>query len=326
MVLKLQPSRILKVALLVMISFTMVSCGLAKPETITVGVINLAPVLEPVYESFKAQMTESGYVEGDNITYIYEGPAGSIADLDTVAQELVAADVDLILSISTPATQAMIRTTDEIPIIFAPINDPIASGLVDNLMHPGGNATGIMFGTQEEKRFDWFMRVAPDVKSIYIPYNPNDGSAVATLNKVTAMAPQYGVDIVEASVEDNDQISAAIENIPTNVDAIYMFPDSLVMSRVSEFAARALELNLPTSVPDDNAVPIGILMSYGMRFEEAGKQAARLADQVLEGNVNPGDIPVESAEFFLVINLKTAQDIGLEISNEILESADTILR
>lgn len=291
-----------------------------------IGVINLAPVLEPVFDSFKTEMTQLGYIEGENITYIYNGPAGSIADLDAGAQALIDADVDLILSLSTPATQAIIRATDEIPIIFAPINDPIASGLVDNLMQPGGNATGIMFGAQEEKRFDWFLRVAPDAKRIYVPYNANDASAVATLNKITAAAPKYGVEIVEVPVEDSDQITAAIENIPADVDAIYMFPDSLVMSRVAEFAAKALELDLPTSVPDDKAVPGGILMSFGMRLDGAGKQAARLADQVLMESANAGDLPVESAEFFLVINLKTAQEIGLEIPDEILEQADTIIR
>jgi putative ABC transport system substrate-binding protein len=312
--------------LLITISLLMVSCGPQETNTVTVGVINLAPVLEPVFDSFKNQMTELGYIEGENITYIYDGPAGSIADLDSNAQDLIDADVDLILSLSTPATLAMMNATDEIPIVFAPINDPIASGLVENLKQPGGNATGIMFGAQEEKRFDWFLQIAPDVKRLYIPYNANDASAVATLDKVTSMAPSFGVEIVEVPVEESDQITAAIENIPEDVDAVYMFPDSLVMSRVAEFAAKALELDLPTSVPDDQAVPSGILMSYGMRFDGAGKQAARLADQILNGGVNPGDLPIESAEFFLVINLKTAQDIGLEISDEILRQADNIIR
>jgi len=323
---KSQSKLIFIALLLITISPLMVGCGPQDADTVTVGVINLAPVLEPVFESFKNQMTELGYIEGENITYIYDGPAGSIADLDSSAQDLIDADVDLILSISTPATQAMMNATDEIPIIFAPINDPIASGLVDNLKQPGGNATGIMFGAQEEKRFDWFFRVAPDVKRLYIPYNANDASAVATLNKVTAMAPKFGVEIVEVPVQESDQITAAIENIPEDVDAIYFFPDSLVMSRVAEFATKALELDLPTSVPDVNAIPSGILMSYGMRLDGAGKQAAWLADQIINGGIKPGDIPIESAEFFLVINLKTANAIGLEIPEAVLETADEIVR
>lgn len=323
---KNQSKMIFVTALLIMVSLLIVGCGTEKEE-ITIGVINLAPVLEPVFESFKVQMEELGYIEGENITYIYGGPAGSIADLDTIAQELINEDVDLILALSTPATQAMMSATDEIPIVFAPINDPIASGLVDNLMQPGGNATGIMFGSQEEKRFDWFLKIAPETKRLYVPYNLNDSGAVATLNKITALAPKLGVEIVEFPVQNNDQINTAIENIPEDVDAIYMLPDSLVMSRVAEFATKALELDLPTSVPDDRAVLSGsILMSYGMRFDGAGRQAARLADQIIKSSITPGELPIESAEFFLVINLNTAQDIGLEIPDEILRQADTIIR
>jgi putative ABC transport system substrate-binding protein len=271
-------------------------------------------------------MTELGFTEGENINYIYGGPAASIADLDMIAQEFVDADVDLILAMTTPASQAAQRATEDIPIIFAPVNDPVGSGLVDSLTKPGKNITGVTFGSQEEKRLEWFLRIAPGVKRIYIPYNPNDGSATTALSKITAAAPAFGVEIIESSVEDSNQITAAIENIPDDIDAIYMLPDSLVMGRVAEFLVKALELSLPTSVPEIDAVPGGGLMSYGMSLNDIGKQAARLANQVLQNGINPGELPVETAEFFLAINLITAQEIGLEIPNEILRQADTIVR
>jgi putative ABC transport system substrate-binding protein len=323
---KSQPNLILSISLLVLIGLLIAGCGPQEPDTVTIGVINLSSNLTALFENFRDQMTEMGYIEGENIIYLYDGAAASIADLDTIAQEFVEADVDLIFAITTPASQAAQRATQDIPIIFTPVNDPVGSGLVDSLTNPGKNITGVMFGSQEEKRLDWFLQMVPDIKRIYIPYNPNDPSATAALSKVTAGAPRYGFEIVEYPVEDNDQISAAIENIPEDVDAIYMLPDSLVMSRITEFAAKALEFDLPTSVPNASVVPDGTLMAFGMSIEGLGEQAARLANQVLQNGINPGDLPVEVAEFILVINLKTAQAIGLEIPEEILRQADTIIR
>ena len=324
--LKYQIKLIVLAGLLILTSLLMVSCGTEEAKPITIGVINLAPSLEPLYENFRTQMAELGFTEGENINYIYGGPAASIADLDTIAQEFVEADVDLILAMTTPASQAVARATTDIPIIFAPVNDPIGSGLVDNLIHPGKNITGVTFGSQEEKRLEWFLRVAPEIKRIYIPYNPNDDSSTTALGNVSAAASRFGAEIVQVPVQDGDQVAAAIENIPDGVDAIYLLPDSLVMGRVSEFITKARELGLPTSVPETDTVPGGGLMSYGMSLDAIGKQAARLANQVLQNGINPGELPVENAEFFLVINLKTAQDLGLEIPDEILRQADIIIR
>jgi putative ABC transport system substrate-binding protein len=303
----------------------LLACGGGQTqETFTIGVINLAPGLDDVVEGFKEGMTELGYIEGENIAYIYEGATDRIDKLDSVAQGLVAADVDLILSVTTPATQAAQRATadTDIPVVFVPVTDPVGAGLVDSLRQPGGNITGVTFGVQEARRLEWLIQVAPTIEQIYIPYNPEDRSAVLALEMVREAAAALDVELITREARNDEEVMAAIENIPEEADAIFLLPDSLLGGRANKF----VELQLPTSAANPNDLTDhGVLTSYGIEQMSAGKQAARLADQILQG-IKPADLPVETAEFYLAINLKTAEAIGLDIPDEILLQADIIIR
>jgi putative ABC transport system substrate-binding protein len=196
-------------------------------ETVTVGVINLAPVLEPIFDGFKERMIEQGYVEGESITYIYDGPVGDVAKLDAAAQALVDQDVDLILALSTPSSLATMRATQEIPIIFAPIADPLRAGLVSNLARPEANATGVQWGVSEPRRLEWLLTLAPDVQKIYLPYNPDDNAAVIILEDIQDTAAQLDVELILREARDEEAIAAAINNIPEEADALFLLPDSL---------------------------------------------------------------------------------------------------
>jgi putative ABC transport system substrate-binding protein len=292
--------------------------------TYTVGVISYAVGLDAIVEGFKEGMAELGYTEGENVTYIYEGATDSIGKLDAIAQRLVAADVDLILSITTPATQAAQRATadTDIPLVFAPVTDPVGAGLVSSLRQPGGNTTGITFGAQEGRRLEWLIRVVPTIKKVYIPFNPEDRSAVLSLETVSKAAATLGVELITRETRTVEEVIAAIENMPQEADAIFLLPDSLVGSQATKFA----RYKLPTSAADPaNMEILNMLTSYGMDLKAVGKQAARLVDQIFQG-IKPADLPVETAEFYFAINLKTAKVIGLNIPSDILEQANIVVR
>jgi ABC-type uncharacterized transport system substrate-binding protein len=152
---------IIAVTVLVVLGPFLFACGAREPEARAIGVVNLAPGLDDAVAGFKEGMAELGYVEGENVTYIYEGATNSIDTLDSVAQGLVEADVDLILSITTPATQAAQWATagTEILVVFVPVTDPVGAGIVDSLRNPGGNITGVTFGTQEGRRLEWLIQM-----------------------------------------------------------------------------------------------------------------------------------------------------------------------
>jgi putative ABC transport system substrate-binding protein len=312
----------------VVFSLLLIACGgPAVPKAYTIGVINLAPTLEDAIAGFKQGMTELGYIEGENVTYIYAGPAGSIEELDGIAQDLVKAEVDLIFSISTPATQAAQKATadNNIPVVFGILTDPVGAGVVTSLAQPGGNITGVTFGPQEARRLEWLTKIAPAVKRVYIIYHPDDASANLALKTVTATAATLGLEIVSREARNPDEITAALADLPENIDALYLLPDSQTEARLADILAVANAHQLPTSVPNVERVEDGVLYSYAMKQVSTGQQAARMADQILEG-IKPADLPVETTEFFLAINLKTAQAIGLTLPDDILSQADTIYR
>jgi len=318
------------VILFVITGLLVAACsGMGQPKTYTIGVVNISAGLETdLLPSFKENMAGFGYKEGQNVTYIYKGVPDKVEKLDALAQELVQADVDLILALTSPAALAAKRATTDnpIPVVFVPVNDPVASGIVASLRNPGGNITGITFGVQEPRRFEWLIQVAPDIKKVYIPYTPEDQSAVISLAKVREAAQKLGGELITREVHTAEEIPASVENIPEEADAIFILPDSLIGHRTADFAETAIQRKLPTSGPNPVSVTdSGFLTSYSADPTGYGKQAARLVDQILRG-VKPADLPVEMAEFILAINLKTAKAIGLDIPDSILRQADIIVR
>jgi len=313
-------------ALLVLFAILGSGCG-SRTRLYTIGVINSTPTLEDTITGFKQGMTDLGYIEGKNVRYVYPGPASSMDKLDGMAQDLVNAKVDLIFSISTPATQAAKKATasNHIPVVFGILTDPVGAGVVTSLAQPGGNVTGVTFGPQEARRLEWFTKIDPAVRRIYIIYNPNDSSAKLAFKTATATADTLGLEIISQEAPTLDDISTALANLPDNIDAIYTLPDSQTEKKLADIVAVATAHQLPVSVPNVDLVENGPLYSYAMKSYPTGQQAARLADQILKGT-KPADLPVETTEFFLAINLKTAQALGITVPDSILSQADTIIR
>lgn len=303
------------------------SCNTNVKQPFNIGIVNLTPVLDPVFEGFKEGMTEMGYTDNENVVYVYEGATRSIEALDEAVAALLKADVDLILAISTPAAQAAKRSTlsNGVPVVFVPIFDPVAAGLVESLQQPGGNLTGVHWGIAENRRLEWLLRLAPNTHRIYIPFNPDDQSAVLALERIKEAAEMLDTTLVIVAARTPEEIEDAAVNVPADVDAILLLPDNLVATRGDDLLRISLERKIPYSVPSRELVDGGGLVSFGHSSPVSGKIAARIASQIIQGN-SPGELPVETAEFFLTINLRTAEAIGLQIPEEILSQADTVIR
>lgn len=323
------------ILILISLSVLLVGCGTndaddsaaSTNETFTVGIVNLSPALASTIEGFKEGLAEGGFVEGENLTIIYEGPTGDVAALAPLAESMVEAEVDLIFAVTTPAAvaaQAAVAETD-IPVIFAPINDPIASGLVESLSNPGGNMTGVRVGGFVPKELEWLLDIAPDTTNIFAPFNPDDSSSVLGMTALRETAESLGVELTTPEVGTSEEIIAAIAAMPEEVDAIFFIPDGLIIGHVAEFTAAATERSIPLAGFSSSHVDGGALFSYGLEFGPVGNQAARLAVKILEGG-DPATLPVETTDFYLSVNLNTANEIGLEISDEVLDQAFYIVR
>lgn len=290
-----------------------------------VGVLHLTDVDIATFEGFRHGLAELGYVEGTDITFLYEGPALHTERLAPMIETLLRQQVDLIYVASTPATQAVQQATRTIPVVFAPVNDPVKAGIVASIKAPGGNLTGIRLPVGDALRLERLQRVVPSARVIWLPYSASDASANESLAQAREAAAQLKLELRPLPLRGPAEIDAALAAVPPDIDAIYLPRDSTMESRISDFVAVARARRLPLCAPSLTQVEAGALISYGFVHREIGRQAARLADQVLRG-VPPGELPVETAQNYLAINLHTARDIGVEIPFDMLRQADILLR
>ncbi|PLX48615.1 MAG: ABC transporter [Desulfobulbaceae bacterium] len=293
-----------------------------EEKTYSIGVINFSKAAEPAFHGFRQGMTERGYREGLNIRYLYQGHLTDKDKLLAEAARLLAAEVDLIFAMTTPASLAAKKVTagTAIPVVFGPVSNPVASGLVTNLKEPGGNLTGITFSQQEPKRLEFFKNTLPSIKRICVPYNSKDLSPTRNLETLAEAAAKLAVELVPVSLHTNAEIDAFLADFPAGFDAIYLPTDSLIASRVNDFAALAIARKLPLATPHKEGVAAGGLLSYGFSTFAVGRQAAHLADQILRGT-RPANLPVEVTEFSPTINLATARKIGVTIPDTALRQA-----
>jgi len=317
---------ILAVAL---ITVTLLSaCGASnQKKNFKIGVINPAPPFEPILDGFKDGMEEAGYVEGQNLTYIYDGPITNPDAINGALENLKNENVDLVLTFGTLATltakQSLAGT--EIPIIFGPVTDPVASGIVANILNPGGNITGIQTGNPTPKRLEWLLKIDPGIKRLYTFNNPDDNSSVQALAALKQTAPIFGVELVIRDTSTPEEITVALNEIPEDIDALFLPASAFFERNNDQFVKFADEHNLPLAAPATANVRDGALTSFGHDNVPLGRQASHLADQILRG-VNPADLPIETADLFVSINLKTAEAIGLSIPDEIIRQANIVVR
>ena len=310
------------------ISFLFSACGtLSQKEIYKVGVVNLAPPLEPILEGFKVGMEETGYMEGQDITYIYDGPAANPEALNGVLENLKNEKVDLVLTFGTLATltaKESLAGTD-IPIIFGPVTDPVASGIVADVLNPGGNITGIQTGNPTPKRLEWLLKIDPGIKRLYTFNNPVDNSSVQALAALKQTAPIFNVELVIRDTSTPEEITVALNEMPEDIDAIFLPASAFFERNNAQFVEFANAHKLPLAAPATENVRDGALISFGHDNVPLGQQASHLGDQILRG-VNPADLPIESADLFVSINLKTAEIIGLHIPDEIIRQANIVVR
>jgi len=303
------------------------ACGeKAAPRSVTIGVVDYVPVMKDVFIGFKERMALLGYVEGRNITYLYSGvldPKTDAIENEVKAQK--ERKVDLMLTIGTRPAQAAMKTFagTGVPIVFAPVVNPVEEGLVSSLARPGGQITGVQNGGALPKGLEWLHAIVPGAKKIHFIYHPRDRVSLTSLKSLQVAAPAIGVELVAIEAADSAAATALIEKLPRG-SALFLAPTPSLFPMEPMLAAAA---NHGIAVGMSNAAYLTnkTLMNFGTEFAEIGQQAARITDQILKGN-KPADLPVETPEYFLTINLQMAKTIGIEVPDAIVNQAQRVVR
>lgn len=307
----------------------------SMPKIYRVGILSGIDLFIPTIEGFKAEMTELGYVEGKTISYDLQSAGGEGEKMKRIAEKFVADRVDLIFTTTTGgAKAAQIATVgSDIPVVFTMVSDPMGSGLVNDLRNPGGNITGVgrPFRGFAGKRLEFLLQMAPDIKRVWLPYNPDYPTTAVTLQRLREAAPVLAVTLIEMPVDTVNDVMAELagqtEQEGPDFEAIYIVPDPVIQHDTSWQAILAFANlhNLPISGNVPLHVQQGALFSYVDNDFETGRLAASLAAEILQGG-NPATIPLDFGEPQLIINYQVAQRLGLTIEDSLLAQAAEIIR
>ncbi len=277
-------------------------------------------------EGFKKGMTEAGYEEGRQVKYLIPEPAQSREELDRHLAQVLAQKPDLLFVSPTLAAVAAKAATaqNRVPVVFAPVNDPVSSGVVANIQTPEDNLSGVRLAPSEGRRLQALLSLVPNATKVFVPYNPKESSAMESLHQIRDAAMALGVEIEATPIGSSNEFPLTTALIPAGAGAIFMPREGLVMSRFKEFVSVADALGIPLSTPRLDQVEHGVTTGYGFIGTEIGIQAARMAARLLEG-VPTSRIPVETAQDYLFVNLEAAAKIGLEVTESSLRQASRVI-
>jgi putative tryptophan/tyrosine transport system substrate-binding protein len=315
--------------LLVVLTITLVTEADAQARVRRIGVIpNSASAAKsaPFLAVFQQRLQELGYRDDRNITIDVRYPKEQPDGYREVAAQLVALNVDVIVTANTGATRAAKQQTSTIPIVMVSVGDAVSAGFVTSLSRPGGNVTGQSFLGAELnlKGFDLLTTALPRVKRIGVLYDPEliQGDPPEFRN-IREAAAAKGVTIVPVRVRRSDDLKSALANVAPPPEALHALAVSIVeQPRIAQYA---VEHQVPTICSFRDAVDSGALMFYGPNFLELWRGAAVYVDKILKG-ANPADLPVQQPTAFeLVINMKTAKTLGVTLPASVLTRADQLL-
>jgi len=274
-------------------------------------------------------MRALGYVEGQNLVLEYRAAAGHYERFPDLAAELVRLKVDVLMMGSTPAALAAKHATTTIPIVMVAMGDPVGSGLVASLARPGGNITGSS-GLQPEvvgKQLEFLKAVLPTVSRVAVLWNPANPVAALMVREADVAAQALGVQLHLLAARGPDAFDSAFAAMTSaHAGALLILADPMFLQHRRRLAALAATSRLPTIHNVRAFVEAGGLLCYGVSQPDQWRRAATYVDKILKG-AKPADLPVEQpTKFELIINLKTAEALGLTIPPTLLFQADEVIR
>jgi putative tryptophan/tyrosine transport system substrate-binding protein len=284
---------------------------------------------EEVYLSvLRKAFRDLGYIEGKNIQLEHRFPAENPNRFRTLARELVDSKVDAVIAVTTLGAVELKKLTSTIPIVFAIVADPVGFGLVQSLARPGGNATGLSLMTIDlsGKRLGLLKEAVPNLSRVALLVDPTDPFRQRTFKANQVAAETLGLSIWPVEIAAPDDVEPAFAKITQDrADGVVFGAGSLLFNLRARIGAAALAHRLPALAYIAEEVPSGLLMSYGQDLPDYFRRAAGYIDKIVKG-AKPADLPVEQpTKFKLLLNLKTANALGVKLSDNLLSLADEVI-
>jgi putative ABC transport system substrate-binding protein len=283
----------------------------------------------PEAQAFRQGLRDVGYTEGRDVVIEWRFSAGDYTRIPELVADLVQRKVDVIVVDTTVATRTAKRATSTIPIVMATIADPVGTGLVASLAHPGGNVTGLSMMTTDlsAKRLQLLKEAIPRLTRVAVLWNPDTPYHPKAVEEVKAVAPTLSIQLRFVAARTSEDFGAAFSAAKrAQAQALYVIIDPYFFNHRRTLLALASKARLPVIYGEKNFVEAGALMSYGPNFGDMFRRSAEYVDKILKG-AKPGDLAIEQpTKFELVVNLKTAKALSINIPESILLRADEVIR
>ena len=280
-------------------------------------------------EAFRQGLRELGYVEGKNIVIEWRWAEGKFDRLPDLAAELVRLNVEVIVTGGSTSTRAAKKVTTTVPIVMAQVNDPVGNGFVASLARPGGNMTGLstLYPEISGKRLELLKEIVPKLSRVAVFGDSTNPGNAQSLRETELAAAAFGVQLQYLDVPGPKDIETAFRAASKGrADAVLVLGGPVVQSHRTQIVDLAAKSRLPATYNVPEFVEDGGLMSYGVSVNDLYRRAATYVDKILKG-VKPADLPVEQpTKFELIINLKTAKQIGVTIPQSVLYQADKVIK
>lgn len=296
----------------------------ADGENYKIGVIQLVEhsALDSAYQGFLDGLKEVGYEDGKNITIDYQNAQGDQSNCQTIASKLVNDQNDLILAIATPAAQAVANTTKDIPILVTAVTDPADSKLVASNETPGGNVSGTSDLTPVKEQMDLIPQIVPGAKNVGIVYCSSEANSKFQVELAKEEAQALGLEVVEGTVSNSNEIQQVVQSLVGKVDAIYIPTDNMLAAGMATVVGVTNPAKIPVICGEEGMVTNGGTATYGINYYDLGKLTAAQAVSILADGKNPTEMPIEySKDCKLVLNEDAAAQMGIEFPQDLLDQA-----
>jgi putative tryptophan/tyrosine transport system substrate-binding protein len=297
-----------------------------------IGVAQTAasPDFDAAARGFEKALAEAGFREGTHVVYDRQNAQGDVDRTQTIAEKFMRSDVDLIHSIGTPSSRAVMKIIRDIPIVFSSVTDPVFAGLIPKTSpvgtRTGTNVTGVSDRWPVTLQFEMYTKFIPKAKKWGTIYDAGDPRSLIYVKEMRQAAKKRNVQLIEVNISESDEVFPATQFLVGKVQTIYITYDHIALSTFEAIVKVCNQKKIPLFGGDLNGVTQGAMAAYGWDYFQIGYSAGRKAVRILKGE-KPGDIPWEPGEkLVLMINEKAARAQGAIIPPELLKRADRVIQ
>ena len=285
-----------------------------------IGVIQLVEhkSLDIIYNSFKDELKELGYVDGENAKITFQNAQGDMANITSIVQGFEGDKQDVVVGIATPVAQGAMSLTKTTPVVFSAVTDPIGAGVLTDMNAPDKGMTGTSDAVQIDKIMDLALEITPNVKKVGFIYNPGEDNSVTNLGLLEKYVKEKNLELETVSISTSADLQTAAASLFEKVDMIFVSNDNTVAEAMPILTSEAIKAKKPVYVGADSMVMDGGLATVGIDYTDLGKETAKMVDEILKGKpVNEIPVKVFKDDLFIYVNTDTAKALGIEIPDSI---------